>query len=84
MKKNDYNALEDGSLLYDEPAENRSPYYKVDPDNPNRLIPIMEPCMSRRIELRTLSCGRKRSDFYCIQLSKRVSIRECSECQIRT
>lgn len=77
---NNYNMLPDGRLVYDQPFQNRSSYYTSDPENPRIVIPKVPVCRDRRIELRTLSCGRVRGDWKCTQYGL-VSPKVCNQCQ---
>lgn len=80
---NNFNALADGSLLYDGPFNNRSSYYTTNPENPNHLIPKVPLCTLRRINLRVLSCGRTRCDWLCTKFGP-VSPKVCNECTVST
>lgn len=79
-----YTALEDGSVLYDKPIPLNSSLWIVDPENPCRYIPQVSPCGSRRIELRTLECGKKRATWHCGYYFKTVSVKDCKECPVPT
>lgn len=82
---NSFTALPDGSLIYDRPFEARSKCWKQDPENPYRYIPVVPECTSRKIELRTLNCGKQRATWRCgVFHNKKVSAKDCNECQVPT
>lgn len=74
---------EDGSLLFSEPILYRSANYSQDPENPCRYIPKYEPCISRRIELRTLKCGKKSVNWMCNLTNDGISVPICRGCDKR-
>jgi hypothetical protein len=83
MKVVGHTVLEDGSLLYDEPIPVNSEYWKVDPENPRRIIPQVPTCQHRRITLRMLQCGRSRSSWNCSHFNnKMISVVDCHKCQV--
>lgn len=77
-----YTANPDGSLTFDEPFACLSTYYAISPDNPHVAIPKVPVCPVRRIELRTLQCGRKRADWHCDLLEEKVTPKKCWGCKV--
>ncbi len=75
-----FTTLEDGSLLYESRLEFANTNYERDPENELRLIPLFRPCTRRRVELRTLECGRKRGKYKCDKFIKQVTIKDCGVC----
>ena len=76
-----YTTLDDGSLLYEGPITLRNKYYKADPDNPCRIIPIFPQCTKRVLSLRVLSCGNKRGQYNCEKFGgKIVTMQDCEAC----
>lgn len=75
-----FTTLEDGSLLYEGPINLRNKYYKSDPKNPCRIIPIFQPCIKRRLSLRVLDCGNKRGTYTCEKFGPIVTMQDCEKC----
>lgn len=82
MQLPNYSALEDGSLKYEGPFLVDNKFWKTDPADTTHVIPQVPVCVKRRVELRVLpSCGRKRATWFCDLFQKKVSVKECHECQ---
>jgi hypothetical protein len=74
----------DGSILFRSTYTGpMSKFYTQDADNPKLFKPLIEPCVHRRISLRTLECGQTRDTWNCLQqCNKKISVKDCYECQL--
>jgi len=81
--ENEYTTEADGTIVYRWPMPLLSTYYKKDPNSPRRFPLNVEPCLDRRILLRTLKCGKKRGDIFCRQFGRVVSPKDCQTCTTR-
>lgn len=84
MESNNYSSEPDGSRVYADPFPYAGNWYYIDPTNPKRLVPKVDPCPYRVINLRVLQCGKRRDDWTCSILCKSVSIPTCQSCTLET
>lgn len=76
--------LRDGSILFDGTVPSLL-YYKPDPGNPNRLIPMFPKCKHRTNKSRRSDCGKRLIVLYvCKEYNKSVGCNDCLECKCET